>query len=476
MRASHIHIKLAIVAVLAILTTSSVATLVSASEDSGIRWKVSDTFYGRLAVASDGTVYVLMSNVNSDGSKYPVGLRALDANGNKKWEMPVTGECTDPIIDRNGTIYYVEISRSSYDSDLVAVSASGSILWKVNASATFSGQPFSCFGEPVISPDGNILVIFENRYERIFNDNRICSFSPAGSLRWDTQVVPNATIIYAGKDADPLIYAVSLDGQISGLDLNGALAWTMDLAEQDALFQSPMLVRAEGGLYAIVARKDENGRLNDPSPREVWALSSNGSVAWKFSPLDGVDMAPGCNLVLSGISENGNLYIGQQGESEMNWAWTQAHGSSTEKVIPAAICAVGPDGELQWKSTLPGNITLSFPIIVTESAAYAFTLDAKQRGGITALALNNGSLIGAYSSPTDLWVNGMAAGSGDRLYYFEGAYKGAEQGVISLICSSGLPHAILPRPLDLVAASMAWSGILGLAAVSGVVATRMKKQ
>jgi hypothetical protein len=71
-------------------------------------------------------------------------------------------------------------------------------------------------------------------------------------------------------------------------------------------------------------------------------------------------------------------------------------------------------------------------------------------------------------------MSGMAAGSGDRIYYFEGTYKGAEQGVLSLIFSIGLPRSVPPRPLDLAATAVAWSSVIGLAAVSGFFATRKK--
>jgi hypothetical protein len=69
----------------------------------------------------------------------------------------------------------------------------------------------------------------------------------------------------------------------------------------------------------------------------------------------------------------------------------------------------------------------------------------------------------------------MAVGRGDQIYYFEGTYKGAELGVISLICSVGLPRTVSPRPLDLAAAAMAWSSVIGLAAVSGFFAIRKKR-
>jgi outer membrane protein assembly factor BamB len=252
MVASRTLTQLAVAAALIALVVPSVVPSAAASDDSGIQWKVSDLFYGRPTVAPDGSVYVLMSKLNTDGTKSPVALRALDADGNKQWEAPVSGACYDPVVDANGTVYYTEISRNSYDSDLVAISAAGAPLWRANSSEMFPTKRFSSFSSPVVSADGNVLVTFDDRLELGQGESRLCSFEPDGSMSWITQIVHNQTHIAVGDKPGSLIYAVSIHGQVQGLFPNGTIAWTMDLSDRGLMVDSPAKVSHDGWLYLTI--------------------------------------------------------------------------------------------------------------------------------------------------------------------------------------------------------------------------------
>jgi hypothetical protein len=469
MRAGPISIKLAIIAVLAILITSGAAQVVSAGDGSGIQWKVSDTFYGRPAVALDGTLYVFIAKVNSDGTKDPTALRALDTNGNIIWELPVHGSCSDPIVDGNGSVYYVTYSRNSYNSDLVAIDKYGSTLWSFNSSAEFPEISYYGLGIPKMSSDGNILITYDSRLDINYGTSLLCSIGSDGVLQWTYPIQHQQGGICQGRDPGSPIYVTSYGGMVQCLLPNGTLSWTLDMRGDDVLIEPTTAVGLDDFLYVTIAKEERDGGwINDSVPRQLWAIAPNGMVAWKAEPLSGLNNITGCQQVISGIADDGSVLISIASGSGMS-------ASGTEIDMSASLMALDSIGQMIWERSIQTGLRINYPVILTASAAYVFTVNAKEEGGMLALNLGNGSEVGNYTSPTDLWVSGAAAGSGDRLYYFEGAYKGAEEGVISLICSFGLPHTLLPRPLDLTAASMAWFGILGLAAISGVVGTRVKR-
>jgi hypothetical protein len=217
------------------------------------------------------------------------------------------------VVDSNGTVYFSQLSRNTFDSDLVAVSRAGVVLWKVNASATFPENRFANFGSPVISADGNVLVTLNDRM--VGNGaSTLCSFTTAGGLMWDTPIIHNQTGIAVGGNPGSMIYAVSFYGQLQALNPNGTIAWTMDLSDRGLMVDSPGKVSRDGGLYVTVARRDnETQWLNYSSIREVWSIAPDGSVAWTYAPLVGMEGASGCTVQISALSDEGTIYLTQQG-------------------------------------------------------------------------------------------------------------------------------------------------------------------
>ena len=103
---------------------------------------------GQMAIASDGTIYILMSNSSESGF-----LAAFYQNGDPKWQLQTPGgqpPSGAPIIDNGGTVYYTTEQILSNYSYLVAVKSNGSEKWEKEIER--------CYSSPVIGKDGTIFV------------------------------------------------------------------------------------------------------------------------------------------------------------------------------------------------------------------------------------------------------------------------------------------------------------------------------
>ncbi len=100
---------------------------------------------GRVAVAADGTIYV-----PCDGRLLALGPK----DGKPVWEATITGTACEPIIDKDGVIFFT--ATSTVDANLLALDSKGKLLWTVQHS-TSSIQ--HCTGSPVIGADGRIYVM-----------------------------------------------------------------------------------------------------------------------------------------------------------------------------------------------------------------------------------------------------------------------------------------------------------------------------
>ena len=462
---------LAVVAACMLLST---ALPVASASGSGIQWKASDIFYGNPAVAADGTVYVLMSKVYDDGTKSSTGLRAYDANGNRVWEVPVGGACTDLVVDSNNTVYFVQYSRTTYDSDLVAVSRDGNVLWTINSTAFF-GNWYTSFGIPVVSADGTLLVTSYNRFDVVNAEGRLLSFSPDGVLRWSIGTTNGLTTVYAGRNPSSLLYVASYS-EVLGVQPDGTITWALDLSDRDvAINRESAVVGRDGGLVMSLSYIDNRTEsVNTSMPRLIAAVGTYGELSWCSYVFDMYSIDYGCETMISGMTADDKIIVTRLEGTGTWWNYTSSGPELVEGSLPAAVSVLDPLGQVAWTTVLPEGHSLQYPVISTDSAVYVFTQDGSGQGHIYAYAAYNGTALGNYSSPTELWVSGQAGGTGDRLYYYEGSWKGAEEGVISLICSIGLPPNPVEQPLDLAAASIAWTSVIGLAAVSGYLATRKR--
>ncbi len=439
---------------------------------SGIQWKIDDLFYGEPVLASDGTTYVLISELDPDDIKRPVGLRALNEDGSQKWQVPIDGLCTDPVVDSLGAVYISTRSVDSYDSELIRFSTTGAISWRFNMSQEFPGHWELVLGEPVVHPSGNVLVPVYNRVNPNDENSTLCCIDNHGSLLWSREVVSTISNVYVGPILDSMIFVTNYHGVVQGIEANGTLAWTRDLQEEGACIGSPSLVGNDGELFMPVARFDnETDDRNWSTPQEIWCMAANGTVVMRTSLFEEHSVLYNCDVMLSSISSNGTIYC-----LNTNGYGADANGSIDREnsLVPSRALALSPEGDILWSHSLSTNETYYSNALVTESTMYMFPIDSNEIGSIVALNLVNGSVMGTYAAPNKLWLEGVAAGSGDRFLYLEGTYRGAEAGIITLVSTIGLPQAPVERPLDLAAATVAWGSIFGLMVVGGYYATHKK--
>lgn len=439
----------------------------------GIQWKVSDLFYGDPALASDGTTYILMSEVDAYNVKRPMGLRALDEGGAKKWEVPIYGLSTDPVVDDQGNVYLTIHSTYTFDSELIAFDSTGTTLWRYNLSQEVVGPQEMVLGKPVVHPDGNVLVPAYNRYDPFDDNGTLTAIAHDGTHRWTCETVGTISNLYVGPSPSSMIYVTSSLGMVQGILPGGSVAWTLDLREDRAFIGSPSMVGYDGNLYMPVSRYDNGTQWRNASvPQEIWSVARNGSVVMTTSLFSGYDVLFNSNIVLTSIVTNGTIYC----------ICTKGFGGDPNGPIdlnnvlaPSRALALTPQGDVLWSYSLNTNDTFYSPAIKAGSTMYLFPLDTNGLGEIVALDIVNGSVLGSYLAPNKLWLSGKAVGTGDRFLYFEGTYKGAEEGMITLVSTDGLPRLPVERPLDLMVASVAWISIIGLMVGGGIYVTRKKK-
>ncbi len=439
---------------------------------SGIQWKSDDLFYGKPAVAPDGTIYVLISKQDESGVKLPVGLRSMTSGGDQNWQVPISGLCTDPVVDRSGSVYVSTRSTDTYDSELIKFEANGEIGWRFNMSQEFPGHWERVLGQPLIHPNGKVLVPIYNRVNPYGENSDICCIDKKGEMQWADGVVGTISDVYVGSRSDSLIYVTSYRGIVQAIDANGSMPWVLNLEDENVSIGSPSLVSDEGDLFMPVAGFDD--KVNDrnwSTPQEIWRVAENGSVVMKTSLFSEHSVLYNCNIKLSGISEDGTIYcqntIGYGADDEGNID----HDSI---LMPSRALALSAQGEEVWSYDLPTNFTLYSNALLNDSIMFLFPLDPDQVGSIVALQLDNGSLLGTYSAPNKLWLEGLTMWY-DRLLYFEGTYKGAEEGIITLVSTIGLPQKAVERPLDLMAATVAWGSIFGLMLGGGYYVTHKRR-
>jgi hypothetical protein len=412
-----------------------------------------------------------MSEVDAYGVKRPVGLRALDEAGQKKWEVPIDGLSTDPVVDAQGNVYLTFHSIYTFDSELISFDSTGSIRWRFNLTQAHL-PPEMVLGKPIPHPDGQVLVPVYNRFDPS-DENSLWSLSQDGTVEWIYITTVTMNNIYVGPLVDSFIYITSNVGMVLGLFPTGSLAWTLDLREDHAFIGSPSVVGYDGNLYMPVSRYDNGTEWRNASvPQEIWAVAQNGSVVMTTSLFSAYATLFNSNIVLTSIVPDGTLYcISTKGFG------ADPNGSiDLDNVLtPSRALAINPQGDVVWSYSLHTNDTFYSPAIQAGSAMYLFPLDSNGLGGIVALDLVNGSVMGTYSAPNKLWLSGKAVGTGDRFLYFEGTYKGAEEGMITLVSTDGLPQVPAERPLDLVVASVAWTSIVGLMVAGGIYVTRKNR-
>ncbi len=443
------------------------------SASSGIQWKSNNLYFGTPTLGPDGTTYILLSQVDSYYGKVPHALQALSKDGSVKWKVSVDGWCSNPVVDSSGNIYLSIYSMSGYDSQIISYNSAGATRWVFNLTQEYPDHWDLILGNPVVHPDGNVIAHAYHRLDSTLRNSTLFSIDQSGHVVWDLDIISAVNTVFVGPLAGSMIYVTSYGSMVQGIDPDGSLLWTRDFGPEGAYITYDSMVGPEGDLYTVVSGIDEVTHGQNMSvPEEIWCMASNGTVVFKTTLFADTSTLYYCGLTLSAISSNGTIYCQN----------TKGYGSKDDGtmddskiLVSPRAQALSPQGEVMWSYVLPNNETFDSKALITASTAYLFPLDSSEVGRIVALQLDNGSLLGTYSAPNKLWLSGAAVGDDERFLYFEGTYKGAEEGIITLVSTVGLPQVPVPRPLDLMAATVAWGSIFGLMLGGGYYVTHKRR-
>jgi outer membrane protein assembly factor BamB len=263
-----------------------------------------------------------------------------------KWTCEIGSENTSPVISEDGTIY---IQAGAYDDHLCAINPDGSIKWD---------NKISRWGiSAAIGTDGTVYVASD--------EHTLSAIDPDGNLKWS--YTTGGSI-----DAPPVIgtdgtvYIGNQDHKLYAINPDGTLRWAFKA--QGPVGPSPA-ISTDGTLYVhSYGLKNKLGKL--------YSISSTGRVKWKnnitarLSPAIGMDGT---------IYADWGLLYAYNPYGTLKWRCEDVHAICSPAIgIDGTVyagdgrhlCAIGPDGKLNWTYKTKGEIRISPPIIDANGTVY----------------------------------------------------------------------------------------------------------
>lgn len=231
------------------------------------------------SVAPDGTIYVIVRDLQSTTKDRGLYTLAINSNGSVKW-CKKTGESGNnlfaitPAIDASGNVYVAHRSKEMYKlspgGDATVISGLGDIT--AGVSLTKDGIAF-------VVGKGNVGIyavdIAAGANKWLYNDG----FGDAadaftGALRSATPSIGSDGTIY-------MVIDKASGGAVVALTQEGTAKWVYDTA--GAIPDGGVAIAEDGTLYA-------NGGT-DPATGLI-ALNHDGTLAWTFATIANVQTAP----------------------------------------------------------------------------------------------------------------------------------------------------------------------------------------
>lgn len=296
-------------------------------------------------VGPDGAVYV--GSVWRDTLHPRSFINAINADGTPRWRFEtrfVDGQSiSTPALGPGGEVYV-----GAADGAFYALSPTGALLWKHQASRPIDSHP-------VVADDGTV-------YVTIAGD--LVAFSPLGDILWRFDL---GTELPGGPTLDPdgTVYAVASDG-IVAVRPDGALKWRQPFVAGGS---APVVVSPNGDIIVaggwISALDREDGEIKWFINRG-WTVSNYGSPA---------------------VDEQGNIYY-----SAYIYVWK-----------------ISPTGQYIWERTLqePGGNRLGSTyssIVVDGAGKLLFGMGTGKRWAIDfekriVVWNNQGNEVGSFVLP-----------------------------------------------------------------------------
>lgn len=301
-----------------------------------------------------------------------------------KWTFPTSYNYGDPVpvFGADGTIYVVP-----NDNELYAINPDGSKRWKLST-GSFTSSP------PALGPDGTIYVAA---------DWRLLAVAPDGTKKWDLDGIPGTPCI--GSDGTLYVTGYPGDGskQLWAMSPEGTKKWAFG----DAAYVS--VIGADGTLYA--ASEDYT----------LYALNPDGSEKWKLSEGGWPVAVASDGTIYSYDPNHANLCaIDPTGVGK----WERPVGALAGIALAAdrtivctdqntlgqgRVTAFTADGAQKWECPLEGFQSLSTPVIDAAGTTYLGTYD----GGLYAVGSDG---IVKWRSTIPDSVRGLSIGSDGTLY------------------------------------------------------------
>ncbi len=254
---------------------------------------------------------------------------------------------SNPVIGADGTIYV-----GSDDYHLYALNPDGTLKWKLKPE-----RVEKIVASPAIAADGTLYVTFLT----------LCAVTPAGTVKWTTEVYQNTSCTGAAIGSDGTIYVGNSNMRMVAVNPDGSEKWRA----RSGVLQGSPVIGADGTVYAA----SYGGSLRAFSPAdgtEKWQLYVTGSH---------------CSSQGAAIGKDGTIYVGGRDHLDaINPDGTRKWACNLDNIVyggPAigpdgtiyalagALCAVAPDGTLKWQYEAGyGSFKETSPAIGADGTVY----------------------------------------------------------------------------------------------------------
>lgn len=226
------------------------------------------------SVGKDGSVYIVVRDLQSASAKRHLYTLAVDANGAKKWHQAVGGNVNlyaiTPAIDADGNIYV-----ANRKNEVFKLTSSGAVtqLASTDCPDITGGISLAKDGTAYMFGKGNTGLYAYNtsgdNKKWLYNtDFGNASDALTGALRSASVTVGNDGTLYSVIDLS------SGAGAVIALDPNGSLKWKYETV--GAIPDGGVVLGEDGTVYA------NGGKASGSNGAGVVALGSDGSLKWHY--------------------------------------------------------------------------------------------------------------------------------------------------------------------------------------------------